>query len=267
MSFSWHYYPHLVYLTSDLITAAKIAKHGFSTRHGQLQGRTTANFDLGFKNSDPAHVREMRQLFLTAVGITLDNLVAGRQSHGTNVEVVTTAPRGAFSWEDGFLATDALVTASPNVALSVYTADSVPLLFLDPVQKAIGVAHAGWRGSVNGIAVLTLQLLQQHFSSCPEDILVAIGPSIGPCCYEIDERVLTPLSQRIVFWPEVIYPSRPGHYYLDLWALNQRLLQAAGVKTEHISVARLCTCHGNRDFFSYRAEHGRASSLMAVISL
>ena len=230
MSFSWHHYHQMIYLTADLLTAAGVVKHAFSTRHGQRKGKVTTNFDLGLKNADPVSASEMRQQFLAAVGIDLVNLVAGQQSHGTRVQVVTTAPRGAYSWENGFPATDALITAQPNIALSVYTADCVPLLFLDPVRKCIGAAHAGWRGSIEGIAVATLAALRKNFGSRPEHILVAIGPAIGPCCYEVDQRVLLPLSEHIPFWRELIYPSRPGHYRLDLWTLNQRLLTSAGVK-------------------------------------
>lgn len=267
MSFSRHCSDNLIYLTSDMFTATGLVKHGFSTRHGNLDDRVTRDFNLGFKNGNPAHVRQMRHSFLAALGISLDNLVAGQQTHGTNVEVVTTSPRGAFRWEDGLPDTDALVTATPDLALSVYTADCVPLLFLDPVRKAVAAAHAGWRGSVNGIAVSTLLRLQQEFGSRPEDVLVAIGPSIGPCCYEIDEQVLTPLQGRIPFWQELIQFSRPGHFFLNLWQLNQLLLLGAGVRKEHISIAGLCTYCLVQDFFSYRAEQGRAGSLMAVISL
>lgn len=269
MSFNWNRCGDLVYLTSDLIAGTGLVKHGFSTRHGRLSNVATDNFNLGFKNGHPASVRQMRQFFLETLGTSLDKLVAGQQVHGTKVEVVTeaTTGRGALVWEDGLAATDALVTATADVALSVYTADCVPILFLDPVQKAVGAAHAGWRGSVNKIAVSTLKTMQQHFDSRPEDILVAIGPSIGPCCYEVDDVVLQPLKEQIPWWQDIIIFSRPGHFKLNLWELNRRLLLDTGVKAGHISVAEICTHCQVQHFFSYRGEHGRAGSLMAVISL
>ncbi|HKM39224.1 MAG TPA: peptidoglycan editing factor PgeF [bacterium] len=267
MSFSWHRQDRVVYLTSDLLTATGKVKHAFSTRRGGLEDGVGNNLDLGLKHCDPMRAEKLRRLFLGTIGISLNNLVAGQQNHGTKVQLVTSAPRGAFIWETGFPATDALITDQPQIALSVYTADCVPLLFLDPVQNAIAAAHAGWKGSIKGIAILTLRALQNHFGSRPEDVLVAIGPSIGPCCYEIDYRVLAPLKKRIAFWSELVHASRPGHHFLDLWTLNRKLLLLAGVTGEHIDIAGLCTYHRNEDFFSYRAEQSRAGSLMAVISL
>ncbi|NLG86418.1 MAG: peptidoglycan editing factor PgeF [Firmicutes bacterium] len=269
MSFSWHKYGDLVYLTSDLIAATGLVKHGFSTRHGSVFGMSTDNFDLGFKNGEPKAVRAMRQLFLGTLGMSLNTLVAGQQVHGTRVAVVTEADagRGAMMWENGLPGTDALVTATADLPLSVYTADCVPLLFLDPVHKAVGAAHAGWRGSVNKIAVATLQALQNNYGSRPKDVLVAIGPSIGPCCYEVDDKVLLPLKEQVLWWREVTMFSRPGHCKLDLWELNRRLLLNAGISKNHISLARICTRCCVQNFFSYRGEQGRAGSLMAVISL
>jgi copper oxidase (laccase) domain-containing protein len=161
MGFTWHNLNGMAYLTSDLLSATGLIKHGFSTRHGTLYGEVTDEFNLGYKKGDSIAIQQMRQVFLVSLGISLDNLVAGQQTHGAKVALVTEADagRGAFSWEDGLPATDALVTGA-NVALSVYTADCVPLLFFDPVNGAIGAAHAGWRGSVRGIAVGTLQSLQ-----------------------------------------------------------------------------------------------------------
>ncbi|MDK2855047.1 MAG: purine-nucleoside/S-methyl-5-thioadenosine phosphorylase / adenosine deaminase [Bacillota bacterium] len=266
--FTWQKAGSLVYLTADLLTATGLVRHGFSTRHGGTSTGAVPGLNLGFKNGDAFEVLENRRRFLTALGLNPRALVAGRQVHGTRVAEVRAedAGRGARAWEDGLPATDALITNVPGLPLSVYTADCVPLLFLDPVCPAVAAVHAGWRGSVAGIVPATLAALRVTYGTRPADVLVAIGPSIGPCCYEVDEKVIAPLRD-FPFWQEVARESRPGHWYLDLWELNRRQLTAAGVPAENIAVSGLCTSCHVEDFYSYRAEHGCTGSLAAVIAL
>ncbi|MDI3538323.1 MAG: purine-nucleoside/S-methyl-5-thioadenosine phosphorylase / adenosine deaminase [Bacillota bacterium] len=266
--FTWHKDGSLVYLTADHLTASGLVRHGFSTRHGGVSTGAVSGLNLGFKNGDEVQVLENRRRFLTALGLDFRALVAGQQVHGTRVAEVRAedSGRGARAWEEGLPATDALITDVSGLPLSVYTADCVPLLFLDPVRPAVAAVHAGWRGSVAGIAPAALAALRAAYDTQPNDVLVAIGPSIGPCCYEVDEKVIVPLRS-LPFWREVAVVARPGHWYLDLWELNRRQLLAAGVPAENIAVARLCTSCHVKDFYSYRAEHGRTGSLAAVISL
>ncbi|MDI3522713.1 MAG: purine-nucleoside/S-methyl-5-thioadenosine phosphorylase / adenosine deaminase [Bacillota bacterium] len=267
--FSWQKAGALVYLTADLLSATGRVRHGFSTRHGGVSRGEVTGLNLGFKNGRVGEVLENRYLFLTALGLNPRALVAGQQVHGTHVAAVTPAEagRGAQAWEEGLPATDALVTSVPGLPLSVYTADCVPLLFLDPVRPAVGAVHAGWRGSVDGVALATLAKMSAVYGTRPGDMLVAMGPSIGPCCYEVDERVLAPLKAHFPFWREVVQAHGSGHWLLDLWELNRRQLVAAGVRPENIAVAGLCTACRVADFYSYRVEKGRTGSLAAVIAL
>lgn len=267
--FSRHQAGRLVYLTADLLSATGLVRHGFSTRQGGVSTGAVTGLNLGFKHGAAREVQENRRLFLTALGLDPQAVVAGQQVHGTHVARVTAldAGRGASAWEEGIPATDALVTAVPGLPLSVYTADCVPLLLLDPVRRVVGAVHAGWRGSVDGAALAALAEMAAAYGTRPQDVLVAIGPSIGPCCYEVDERVLAPLKSHFAFWPQVTAANRPGHWRLDLWELNRRQLLAAGVRAEHIAVARLCTSCQVADFYSHRAEKGRTGSLAAVIAL
>lgn len=266
--FTWQKEGGLTYLTADLLTATGLVRHGFSTRHGGISTGDVAGLNLGFKNGDPFQVLENRRRFLTALALDPEALVAGQQVHGTHVAEVRAedAGRGARTWEEGFPATDALITDVPGLPLSVYTADCVPLLFLDPVRPAVAAVHAGWRGSVAGIARVTLAALQAAYGTRPADVLVAIGPSIGPCCYEVDEKVIA-LLKGFPFWPEVATEGRHGHWFLNLWELNRRQLLAAGVPPKNIAVSGLCTSCHVKDFYSYRAEHGRTGSLAAIIAL
>ncbi|MGI6604551.1 MAG: peptidoglycan editing factor PgeF [bacterium] len=259
----------LVYYAADGLESTGLVRHGFSTRHGGVSRDALASLNLGFKNDEVSSVLENRRRFLTALGLDPARLVTGQQVHGTVVAEVTARDvgRGALRWEDGFPATDALVTSLSGVPIAVATADCVPILYLDPVKKAIGAAHAGWRGSVRGIAQAVVTKLRECYGSNPEDILAAIGPSIGPCCYEVDERVMIPLQDNFPFWRRVVEPRGDGHWFLNLWELNRRVLVAAGVLERNIAVGELCTSCQVLDFFSYRAEKGFTGSLAAVIAL
>ncbi len=162
---------------------------------------------------------------------------------------------------------DALVTATPGIPLAVFTADCLGVIVADPERRAVGVAHAGWRGTVAGILGRLLDALVTRFQVRPDRVVAGIGPSIGPCCYEVDEPVVGPL--RAAFpgnWERWTRPRGPGRWMLDLWQANADQLVAAGVRREAIVNPRLCTGCRRDLFFSYRKE-GRGASLAAFAQL
>lgn len=247
-------------------------RHGISTRGGGASSGPFASLNLGLRvGDDPGAVAENRRRFLAAVGLHPEATVGVQQVHGTHVVVAiaTDGGRGVLPDAPAPEAADALITNTPGLGLLVLAADCVPLLFWDPVRRAVGAAHAGWRGSVAGTAVGTVAAMTAAFGSRPGDLVVGIGPAIGGCCYEVDGPVLAALDAR---QPDhaaaVTQPSpRPGRRMLDLKALNRFQLAAAGVPAAAIEVSGFCTaCHSDQ-LFSERRLGRPCGRLGAAIAL
>lgn len=208
-----------------------------------------------------------RHLFAKAIGVNASSFTTCEQIHGNNVVVVSEKQigAGALDLKDTILKTDALVTNLKQVPLLLFYADCVPILLYDKKKKVIGLAHAGWRGTVAGIAEKTVQTMINVFDSNVEDILVGIGPSIGQCCYEIDDSVRNLAVGYEQFFK--IVPKKNGHYLLDLWGYNVQILKNKGILQSNISIAEVCTAHNYDLFFSYRSEQGRTGRMGACIML
>jgi YfiH family protein len=204
-----------------------------------------------------------RTKLAAALGIAEASLVPTRQIHRDEIVRVPGPLYGCWSGQHG---ADGLITDVPGLFLMGYFADCVPVLAYDPVLRAVGLVHAGWRGALLRIAERLVAEMAGAFGTRPGDLCVGIGPAIGPCCYEVGEEVIAGVEH--LPEPEgLLRPGRPGHAYLDLWEANRRALLRAGVPPEQIEVAGLCTaCQVDR-FFSYRRE-GRLNGLFgAVIGL
>ena len=161
---------------------------------------------------------------------------------------------------------DGLATDIPGIALVTFYADCVPLYFVDPVHRAIGLAHSGWRGTVAGMGACMVRYMQEHFNSRPEELVAAIGPSICVDCYEVSEEVAEQFREG--FPEDVLQPGKaPGKYQLDLWKANQSILLRAGIPPEHMAVTNVCTCHNPEYLFSHRASHGQRGNLAAFLML
>jgi YfiH family protein len=179
---------------------------------------------------------------------------------------------------------DAIITRKRGVTLAMSSADCVPILLYDPMQRAIGLAHAGWRGTARGIAAITINAMREQFDSRPEDIYAGIGPSIGPCCYEVsedvrrlfygeqdfedipvDERYRNLVRESAVFFTKE-YPAY-STLQLDLWETNRKQLLLAGLLPEHIELPDVCTCCEKERFYSHRGEQGKAGRFPSVLAL
>ncbi|MBN2321835.1 MAG: peptidoglycan editing factor PgeF [Acidobacteria bacterium] len=223
--------------------------HGLSTRKGGISEAPFHSLNLGTKTQDdPRSIGENRRRFLQALGPDLWDPAVPEQVHGSAVHAVD---RGG-----SFPETDGLVTDTPGVLLTLLVADCLPVFLLDPKQKAIGLIHAGWRGTRDGIAAGALGLMISEFGCRPQDVRAFIGPGIGPCCYRVEPDTASQFDPRHV---------RGGR--LDLRGANRELLIKQGIKQGSITVSGLCTaCHTNL-FFSHRAEGGRTGRMMAVFGL
>ncbi len=191
-------------------------------------------------------------------------IVSVKQVHGTNVLVVNQQVREGESFEGGW---DALVTDQPGVMVTVRTADCVPVLLHDPVQRVVAAVHAGWRGALAGIVPKTVALLVSRFGATVERLRMAIGPSAGPCCYEVDEPVLARLREAFPEWRSVIKPSGAEKAHLDLRGLVRRQGLTDRLQAERIVTVNVCTiCHPDL-FFSYRREGVVRGTMVSGIAL
>jgi YfiH family protein len=222
--------------------------------------------------ADAETVERNRATFLEEAGVNRHDLALGRQTHGTTVRVVTGADRGRglYPQFDAFPATDGLATNDPAVAIGVIIADCVPLVLYDPQQHAVAVIHAGWRGTVGLIAQAGLQAMERAFGTRPDDLYAGIGPSIGPCCYEVGAEVVERWGASSGDWGLQAVLPRESTYHFDLWAANRLALRACGVPDDQIETSGACVRCQAEQYFSYRAArqgHWRPGRMMMVAQL
>ena len=243
-------------------------KHGISTRLGGVSSKPYSSLNLGLHTGDDKEkVIKNRRAFARAVGVDPIRLTTAEQVHGDAVFIVGEehAGLGAAEYSKAIRGTDALITNIPNLPLILFFADCVPVLIADPVRRAVGISHAGWKGTVAAIAAKTVKAMENAYGTKPSDCIAGIGPSIGQCCYEVDEAVMNRLKS-FSYWSELVI-SKEERWQLNLQEANRRQLIEAGLKPESISVSNVCTCCNVELFFSYRAEHGLTGRIGAIISL
>lgn len=240
--------------------------HAVTTRDLSLPGDGDINL-AGRLSLDEATAN--RRVWADLLGIDASALVAGRQVHGTHVQAVDDRHRGhgAVRIEDAIPQTDALITRTPGLPLIIYTADCVPVLVYDPEEHALGLAHAGWRGTVGNIAGAVVAAMSAEFGSRPENLIVRLGPSIGPCCYEVGDEVIDAWrASGVDRCIEAIQPKEP-RAHLDLWRANGLAFEAAGVPADHVEHSGICTrCHAER-YFSRRAAQGHRGLFATIAQL
>ena len=259
------------YLEYPLFQNTGIVRHGFSTRLGGVSEGCYSSLNLSFTRGDREEaVRENFRRIGNAFGVRCEDMVFTQQTHTTNVRVVTDQDRGiGIVRPRSYADVDGLVTNVPGICLVTFFADCVPLYFLDPVKKVIGLSHSGWRGTVGKIGRKTVELMQEQYGCSPADILAAVGPSICQDCYEVSEDVIDQFREHFAEkdWPELFYKKENGKYQLDLWKANELVFLEAGIDKEHIAVTNLCT-HCNSDIlYSHRTTGDKRGNLCAFLAL
>lgn len=261
----------VLYLSYPLLEHTGIVKHGFSTRIGGVSEGVCSTMNFSFSRGDNEEaVRENFRRMANALGVEEDSFVFSHQTHTTNVRKVTLEDKGKgltrpLDYQD----VDSLITNVPGLCLSTFYADCVPLYFVDPVHKAIGLSHSGWRGTVGKIGNVTIQRMKEEYGSEPADLIAAIGPSICQECYEVSEDVIFEFQKSFdkKDWKHIYYKKENGKYQLDLWRANEIILEEAGVLRENMAVTNLCTCCNHEFLFSHRASHGKRGNLAAFLAL
>ena len=248
-----------------------LVRHGFSTRLGGVSEGFLGSMNLSFtRGDDPEKVRENFRRMGTAIGFETKDLVLSDQTHTTNVLRVTEADRGkGFDKEKDYADTDGLITNVPGLMLVTIYADCVPLYFVDPVHKAIGLSHSGWKGTVHRMGKVTLERMAEEFGTRPEDVQTAIGPSICQDCYEVSEDVAEAFMNEFAEHQDdqLVYRKDNGKYQLNLWRANELVLLEAGIRLEHLTITNVCTCCNHELLYSHRASHGQRGNLGAFLGL
>ena len=259
------------YLTYPLLESTGIVKHGFSTRIGGVSEGCLGTMNLSFSRGDKEEaVKENFRRMAKALDIAEDSFVFSVQTHTTNVKKVTIEDKGKgiikpLDYKD----VDGLITDVSGICLSTFYADCVPLYFVDPVHKAIGLSHSGWRGTVGKIGKVTLERMQEEYGTNPAEVIAAIGPSICQDCYEVSEDVIIEFQKQFdeIYWNSIYYKKENGKYQLNLWKANEIVLEEVGVLKENIAITNVCTCCNSEVLFSHRASHGKRGNLAAFIAL
>ena len=263
--------------------------HGFSTRQGGFSKPYGGDaLNLGFTKHDAKNdVERNRQAFLAELGANkagLSTLITLRQIHSDLIHSVTSS-------NDTNLVGDGLITATPGLILAIQTADCLPIILVDPKNRAVGVFHAGWRGTLQRIVEKGVGDMRRHFGTVPRDLKAAIGPGIHHCCYEVGNEVRDKFASQFTYSTELFreikdsdpvrerYPllfltaRAPGHsdlpcrLFLDLVEANRRQLIDVGVIEKKIEASPLCTSCRRDLLFSYRAEKGNTGRMLAVAGI
>lgn len=261
----------VLYLTFPSLESCTGIVHGFSTRIGGVSQNEFSQMNLSFSRGDVRErVLENYRRIAAAIGFDEDHIVCSDQTHTANVREVTEADLGkGFARERDYTDVDGFVTNVPDVVLATFYADCVPLYFVDPVRRAVGLSHSGWRGTVGDIAGATVRMMKEKYGTEPSDILAAIGPSICQSCYEVSEDVIDRFKEAYdtSLWEHLFYAKENGKYQLDLWEACRQNMLRAGILAEHISVTDICTCCNPEVLFSHRASHGKRGNLAAFLGI
>lgn len=228
--------------------------------------RLIAAFSRGKRNMSLNHPAQgtalaNRKGFLGRLGIDYRLLACAKQVHASTVRYAREDDRGkgAISYEDAIAETDAFITDKKNVPLAIFTADCLPVFLFDPKKPCIGLVHAGWKSTREGITAKAIRLMQEKFQSRPEDISVGFGPCIRECCYEVGEEFKA-------YFPRGL-KQREARFYLDLIEVNKLDVLRSGVREENISDAGICTSCRNEEFFSFRKLGKDCGRMMSVAML
>lgn len=215
------------------------------------------NLAITLKDVDAKLKKDMLRVCNTG-NFNFENLSSNIQIHSDIVNVIDKDNIGQKV--DG----DALITNIKNVPLLIFTADCVPIAIIDKKNKAIGIAHAGWRGTYDKIAQKTIECMSDNYFTNAQDVVCVIGPSIGACCYEVSKELIEKFNTIVTNKEEKFYIIKEEKYYLDLWKINEYILKCAGVKEENIINLNICTSCRCEEFHSYR-KHDKTPKRIGMI--
>lgn len=264
-----HYENGVTFLAADSFQAAGGVAHGFSTRLGGVSTGIYASLNLGSTRGDePECVRENYRRFCAAIGADVSRVVMTKQVHGTVIRTVTPADVKADLCDSEGCECDGLITDIPGLALTIFSADCIPVLLYDPVKKVIAAVHAGWRGTAGDIAGKAARQMRTDYGCRPGDILAAIGPGISQCCFkthaDVPEAMISALGE--LAKPHIISLEN-GKFKVGLKEINAALLRRAGLEPGHIEISGDCTACLPEKYWSHRVTQGQRGNQAAMLQL
>ena len=261
----------IVYITFPGLEKTGCVKHLFSTRIGGVSRGMFSSMNLSYTRGDEKEaVDENYRRIAACLESDVSCFVCSDQTHTDNIRIVGPEDMGKGTiYPKDYHDVDGLITDQRGIVLGTFFADCVPLFFVDPVKKAIGMTHSGWRGTVQKIGKKTVRMMQEQYGSNPADMYTAIGPSICQSCYEVSGDVIDRVKEAFPesLWSDLFYPTIPGKYQLNLWEANRQIMLEAGILAEHIEVTDICTCCNPDFLFSHRASQGKRGNLGAFLAL
>lgn len=257
-------------LKFHLFDQLKLVDYGITTRVGGVSKGMFSALNVSYTRGDEkTAVDENYHRTAVSLHADLSDFVLTDQTHTVHVRKVTRddCGKGILRQRD-YQDVDGLITNEPGIVLAAFFADCVPLLFVDPVNGAVGVSHSGWRGTVARMGHMTIQAMQEAYGSRPQDLYCAIGPSICQSCYEVREDVAVRFMEEFKgAGEELCQPKGASGYQLNLWKANELVLLEDGVLKERLAVTNICTCCNPKLLFSHRASHGKRGNFGAFIKL
>lgn len=259
------------YLVFPALEETGMVKHAFSTRLGGVSKGKFSTMNFTFTRGDnPEHVMENYRRMAEALEVDMNRMVLSWQTHTTTVRRIEAADAGkGMKKERDYQDVDGLITNVAGITLVTFYADCVPLYLLDPVNRAIGLSHSGWRGTVNRMGKATVEAMRREYGTKPEDVIACIGPSICQDCFEVGFEVVQEFRKAFDKrnWAELSYKKGSGKHQLNLWRANQIVFEEAGVRRENIHTTDICTHCNPKLLFSHRTAGNERGNLAAFLSL
>jgi polyphenol oxidase len=247
------------YMVFDILETSGLVMHGFSTRTGGVSPEPYDSLNMGLSSGDSReNVMENRRLFGNALGCIPEESID--LEHGDQVHTIKSRDRASR------VVADAVITAAKDFPLSIFFADCVPIYILDRKTPAIGLVHGGWRSTARKIVDRTLQTMQSTYGTDPKDCSAAIAPSIGPCCFLVDEDVAGIFLRTFKGWEDLIVKTS-NKWSIDLWNIHKRSLLLCGIPEEQIALCSQCTSCSSKIYFSFRRDKKNSGRMAAVLSL
>lgn len=262
----------ILYFTFNGLENTGIVKHCFSSRLGGVSKGHLSTMNLSYMRGDEKEcVDENYRRIAKVLGCKIEDIVCSDQTHTTNVKKVTADDKGkGIVKPRDYKDIDGLITNEPGIALATFYADCVPLYIVDPVHHAIGLSHSGWRGTVKRMGAVTLKKMEEEYGTKPQDVYVAIGPSICQDCYEVSKDVADEFREAFLAQRDedkLLYQKSEEKFLLNLWYANYCVFREAGVPEKNIEVTDVCTCCNPDILFSHRASKGMRGNLGAFLML
>ncbi|QZY57157.1 peptidoglycan editing factor PgeF [Crassaminicella profunda] len=259
----------IVYYSIPSFDETGLVKTCFTSRVGGVSKGTYNSLNLGLNTDDSReNIIENFRLLCEGLEISMNHLVFSDQIHEDHIKIVKKEDIGKGIIRDSdIIGIDALITNVRKVALVTVYADCVPIFLLDPVNKVIALAHAGWRGTVLKIGKKVVEKMVETFKTNPKDCLAAIGPSIGKCCYEVDEGVINKFNKNFTNLDKFVFSKENNKYMIDLWQANKIALEEIGLLERNITISNMCTMCNKNVLFSYRGDKGITGRMAAIMEI